>query len=371
VSGDPDRSNPGDSDLESAIQARLDRLDSGNYKRNNEYVLTAFADFLRERGVRDLEAVSEQDCRRYAQHLADEVQADELAASSATTYYDVVRAWLGWCVRDGRLPENPADSLRATEDLPEDSGDTDRQYWPPDARDQLLAHMDAVVDEANDEGDRLQQYQVHRDRALIAVLAWSGARGAEIVRDPDDPQRDGVTWGDVDLDTGVMQVFGKTREYQDVSLLAPALTSLDRYHRLVDPPDSWPVFPTLHPPNMYTHVRHEADGDVEDLLDVDGPLAVMRERDIPPKALSLQATRKLLQRRCEGAGVAVDGEYLKPHGGRRGLGHELYAEQAELAQEMLRHQNIGTTHESYRDVRAVARKEAAEDALFDTADNNE
>jgi integrase len=61
--------------------------------------------------------------------------------------------------------------------------------------------------------------------------------------------------------------------------------------------------------------------------------------------------------------LEVDGEYLKPHGGRRGLGHELYGEQAELAQEMLRHKDIGTTHESYREVRAADRKQQAENVL--------
>lgn len=100
-------------------------------------------------------------------------------------------------------------------------------------------------------------------------------------------------------------------------------------------------------------------------------MAVMRDRDIPPKALSLQATRKLLERCCDDADVAVDGEYLEPHGGRRGLGHEFYAEQAELAQEVLRHQNISTTHESYCEVRAAERKEAAEAAVFDNSRSSE
>jgi integrase len=365
VSDDSDRPKPRGDGLESAIRARLDRLDSGNYRRNNRYVLDSFADFLVDRDVRTLADISDQDCRRYAQHLADRVRADALAASSANTYYDVVRAFLGWCVRDGRIPENPADSLRATEDLPEDTGDSERQYWDRDVRDRFLAYMDAVVDEVNERDDDRGQYRAYRDRALASVLAWSGARGAEVVRDPDDPERDGVTWADVDLDAGVMRVFGKTREYQDVSLLAPAQTHLERYHRRIDPPRDWPVFPTLHPPNTYTHVRQQTDEDVEAALDADGALAVMRRRDIAPKALSIQATRKMMQRRCGTAGIDVDGEYLKPHGGRRGLGHELYGEQAELAQEMLRHENIGTTHESYRDVRAAERKRQAEDVLFD------
>lgn len=373
---DSDSPNPGGSDLEADIQARLDRLDSGNYRRNNQYVLSAFADFLRERGVHDLEDVSEQDCRRYAQHLADEVQVDELAASSANTYYDIVRAWLSWCVRDGRIPENPADSLRATEDLPEDTGDSERQFWSSEAREKFLTYMDKVADEWTDEKDKRIRYTAYRDRALVFVLAWSGARGAEIVRDPDDDDRNGVTWDDVDLDAGVMTVLGKTREQQEVSVLEPARKRLERYHRLLDPPSDWPVFPVFHPPNTYARVHEQAKqldrpgaddvpGEIEMALSEKGPLTVMREYGFRPRAMSIQATRKMMKRRCDTLNVDIDGEYLKPHGGRRGLGHELYAEQAELAQEMLRHENIGTTHESYREVRAEERKEEAEEVLFE------
>jgi integrase len=365
VPRDSDRPNPGGSALDDAIQARLDRLDSGNYRRNNRLVLNQFADFARERGARQLDEISEQDCRRYAQDLADRVRDDDLAASSANTYYDIVRAWLAWCVRDGRIPENPADSLRATEDLPEDTGDSSRQFWSPEARNKLLAYMDMVADEWSDVEDKRIRYTAYRDRALVYVIAWSGARGAEIVRDPDDDERNGVTWDDIDLDAGVMTVLGKNRERQEVSLLEPARERLERYHRLLDPPSDWPVF---DPPNMYARVRKQATprlehpdsnddvpGDLEMALSEKGPLTVMRERGISPRAMSLQATRKMMKKRCDTLEVDIDGEYLKPHGGRRGLGHELYAEQAELAQEMLRHENIGTTHESYREVRAEER----------------
>jgi site-specific recombinase XerD len=379
VPRDSDRPNPGDSGLETAIQARLERLDSGNYRRNNRLVLNQFAEFVHDRDARQLDDIDDQDCRRYAQDLADRVRDDELAASSANTYYDIVRAWFSWCVRDGRLAENPADSLRATEDLPEDTGDSDRQFWSPEARDKLLGYMDKVADEwSSDNGDERIRYTAQRDRALIYVLAWSGARGAEIVRDPDDDERNGVTWNDVDLEAGVMTVLGKNREQQEVSLLEPARERLERYHRLLNPPADWPVFAVFHPPNTYARVREQAEPDpprdlpeddnvppgVEMELSEKGPITVMRERGIAPQAMSLQAMRKMMKKRCDTLNVDIDGDYLKPHGGRRSLGHELYAEQAELAQEMLRHENIGTTHESYREVRAAERKEEAEDVLF-------
>jgi site-specific recombinase XerD len=360
-----------DGDLRGAVEARVRRLEAGNYRRNNELVLESFVGFQHDRGVRRLKDLTAMDCRRYAQHLADRVRDGDLAASSANTYYDIVRAWLGWCVRDGRIPENPADTLEATEDLPTDAGETDRQYWWPEEREAMFAHLDAVVDEANDAGDEWAQLKAHRDRALFFTLGLSGARGAEVLRDPDDDRRNGIRWRDVDFDASVIEVFGKTRERQTMQVMSPALDRLDRFGRLLDPPSmDWPVFVSLHRPSLYGTIREElgergwTDEEIEARLDADGPLAVAREEDVTPRAISLQGARSMMRRRSEAADLDIDGEYLKPHGGRRGLGHELYSEQAELAQEVLRHESVTTTHESYRDVKAEQLREDAEDVLY-------
>ena len=47
----------------------------------------------------------------------------------------------------------------------------------------------------------------------------------------------------------------------------------------------------------------------------------------------------------------------------RGLGSDLYAQDAELAQELLRHESIETTHESYRKQNVAERRERLERAL--------
>lgn len=77
---------------------------------------------------------------------------------------------------------------------------------------------------------------------------------------------------------------------------------------------------TFHAPNLHRRVRDAAAGDVDAALEADGPLAVLRERGIDPRAISVQATRNLMQKHCETAGIDVDGEYLKPHGGDGDLG---------------------------------------------------
>lgn len=80
---------------------------------------------------------------------------------------------------------------------------------------------------------------------------------------------------------------------------------------------------------------------------------MLREYEVAPPALTTEGARTLLKRLCGEADVDIDGDYLKPHGGRRGLGDELYGEvAAESAQEVLRHKSIETTHASYRERRA-------------------
>jgi integrase len=69
-----------------------------------------------------------------------------------------------------------------------------------------------------------------------------------------------------------------------------------------------------------------------------------------------------MKRLCGEAELDSDEEYLKPHGGRRGLGGDLYAQDAELAQELLPHESIETPHESYREQNVIKRRERLEQA---------
>jgi integrase len=371
--------NPGDgvdeSTLEEAIQARLDALDAGNYRANTELVLEGFAEFLREkRGVDVLGEVTVLDCRRYAQHLRSRVadSDDALSAASAHAngpYFTIVRAFLSWCVDDERLDANPARPNRVRDALPEYHGDRDRQFWSPEARGALLDALDERVRaELNKPQD--PDPTPFRDRAVVAVLSFTGVRGAEVFTDPRDEHRDGLRWGDVDLDRGVARVLGKTRERQSVALTDGVVDALDRYRRILAPPtDEWPVFPSRHRPSLAGAAREEladrgwSEGEIETALGEHGSSELLRRHGIAPPALSKNGARNLMQRLCESAGVDVDGEYLKPHGGRRALGDRLYAADAELAQETLRHESIETTHDAYREQNAVERRERIEDVL--------
>lgn len=105
------------------------------------------------------------------------------------------------------------------------------------------------------------------------------------------------------------------------------------------------------------------------MLEVATSMEVLREHEVAPPALSKNGARSLMKRLCDAADIDIDGEYLKPHGGRRGLGSDLYAQDAELAQELLRHESIETTRESYPE-QDVERRKRREQALDPSEDSN-
>jgi hypothetical protein len=46
--------------------------------------------------------------RQYARHLKKRVDCDEIAGSTANTYWNYIAAFLGWCVYEELLTKNPA-----------------------------------------------------------------------------------------------------------------------------------------------------------------------------------------------------------------------------------------------------------------------
>ena len=363
---------PGDTPVETAVQQYLDSVEAGNSRKNFRSTLAAWQSWLCEaRGVTNLEGVDVLDCRRYARHLKQRTRDGDLKASTAATYYAYVRAFLTFCVADELLDSNPAKAKRATDELPEDLGDADRQFWRAEERRAILRYVDARVDRALDGDADVPRERAFRDRAIVYLLGLSGVRGAEVFAEPSDDKRTGVTWGDVQLDAGAVRVLGKSREYEYAQLPERAATALERYRTVLDPPtDEWPVFPSAHAPSKYRAVREQLsqrgvpDGDIETILESTDIETVLRERNVVPSALSTNGARNLMKRLCADADVDVDGDYLKPHGARRGLGHELYANgHAELAQSALRHASIETTHRSYSDIKAAETARQVDDVL--------
>lgn len=373
-------------------KAKPDR--SGNYRRNAGRVLDDWITWLANgqptyqqrqlpEGYRDsdddepVERVGDLSVEHFAGYArllrARAYDSEEqFSTASASTYYAYLRAFCSWCVKRERMSENPAAKDRATELLPNaDQEETDRQVWTPEQRASLLEYVDERARAAIDEDPHSRAaLRAGRDRALVALLAFSGLRAAEFLRAPHDARRDGATWSDLRWpagtapgdaataslretdheDAGQLSVLGKSQEREPARIARQAFPPLRRYYQLLEPAtENWPLFPTLHPPSLYEVVRG-TDVDMND----DDPLAACRDADLVPPASTTEMARHRLRTICENADIELsdDVSYLQPHGGRRGLGDQLYQQDPVLAQDVLRHQNIETTNEAYRERRA-------------------
>ena len=354
-----------------AYTAHLSKGDGGRHASEAERVVGAFVERLEQRGLEDVDDLGAAQLEQYAEHLSRRAWAREDDATAGITgrtahqYYALVRSFCTFLVERDALESNPAKSTVATDALPDRSvgvrDDDGQQFWSSETREEIVRWMDWRTEDALDHG-WLEADRATRDRALVATLAYSGARGAEIFRDSQNPRRNGLRWRDVDLQEGTLRVYGKNQEWQRSPLLKKGVERLEAHKRRQDPAtDEWPVFATNHLPSLYAVVREDDDVDVEPTKDTVADL--LRDHELVPPALSTNGARSVLQEFSAESGITVDGEHLKPHGARRGLGDELYDTSAELAQEVLRHQSVETTHASYRDEDMGRLRDAAEDAL--------
>ncbi|AHG01471.1 hypothetical protein HALLA_03520 (plasmid) [Halostagnicola larsenii XH-48] len=361
----------GGTSVEDALERYLTSLSAGGSRNTLEWVLQtgdqSFRTYLEANGVERVDEIDIACCRDWGMELRTRTARDEIAASTAHNYYMYTRAFLSFCVRDQLLETNPAATDAAREFLPEDTGKRDRQFWDENMREAILSFVHTRVDRAYDEDD-IDLERAYRDRALVTLLALAGLRGAEAFADPHDDRRDGLTWEDVELqdDHGRVTVLGKSRQYERVGLPSRAKDALERYRTVLEPPTAdWPVFPTGHYPSKRRALEAEFSSDRVDTLLTDRTIdEALREFEVPPPSISKNGARNLMQRLCDEANLEIDGEYLKPHGGRRGLGHELYASgNSELAQSALRHKSIETTHEAYSDIQPEDVAEQIDDVM--------
>jgi len=325
---------PGADALESAIEKRLVDIDSGRYQTNVASVLRKFAAWGRDQhGITSPEDINDDLCRQYARDLARAEDRDQISPETARRYFAYVRSFLTWAVYEGLIPSNPAKSNHAEGPLPTDETESDQQYWTPRDRDAICATAAARVDAAGEnDGDRMTAY---RDRALVHLLGYSGARSAELVAVSDDEERNGLRWRHVNLDAGTMQVFGKNRTRESAPILDEAIDPLRRWKRLRDPSEDEAVFPRLD--------------NAAKALD-------------PTPSITTQSARNILADLCEWSDYDFE-EPLKPHGARRGLGREIYRENPQLAQDVLRHKSIETTHEGYAQEAAKRTRDEANDII--------
>jgi integrase len=360
--------------------------ESGNYRRNARRVITRWIDWLEQRDIENFEQLDETVLAHYAEYLRRRVAAKEaettgggIARSTAWTYYNTVSAFLGWASKWGYLQENYARAGLAQESMPERSASqrSQQQFWTPDQRTQILNYINKRAHDAIDEKG-LDADGESRDRALVAVLAFTGVRASEVFRSEHDNRtgRQGIRWRDVDLDEQTISVLGKNQQRQSAWLLEQAIPAVERYRTISDPPsDDWPVFPTRHAPSLYqcarTHLReveYEDEESIEVILDENPIQEVLREYQIVPPAITTTGARSVMKRLCEAAELDIPTSpeglgYLQLHGARRGIGDTFYRMDRGTAQDLLRHQSLETTKDHYSHIDATEGAKRASEML--------
>ncbi|MFC6767832.1 tyrosine-type recombinase/integrase [Natrinema soli] len=336
--------------LETAKDEFVDERD-GNYASNLEYVLGKWIDWTPDR-VETLDDVKPITMRHYATYLKRRSKPDDgISESTARTYYNYVSALLTRSVEVGDLAENPAEKREAKKPLPTTTTNSgDQQFWKPEQRRAIIEHVDERARTAID-ADGTGAFEEVRDRALVCVLAYTGVRGAEVLADSRVKRRNGLRWSDLDLENGILTVFGKSQNREETALPEQAVEPLRRLETLLDSPaDGWPVFPSRHPPSLYAAIddagHDKPDGD---------PWGYVLETGIEPPSISTSGARTLLKRLSDEADVPGldEDEYLTLHGARRGVGEKLYRERgAAAAQRTLRHADPQTTSEMYSHIEA-------------------
>jgi integrase len=354
--------------------------ESGSYRRNLEREINRFhswytTEFNATPRFGELDPTV---FRRYARHLVRQDWTD----GTVLNYYGQISAFTGWCVREGYLDDHHAQAAKATEPLPEDEGrrSGDQQAWGPTERRAIIQHVDEqarVTVESIDEAGTWPAVRALRNRALVAVLCYTGVRAGEILARGDDARRNGITWEDVDLDEGRMTVLSKKQEWDDRSLPKQTVHPLEMLYRVLQPDDDWPVFVTLSYSDVFPPVREALeteglrDAEIDTRVGKETLWELYRECDATPPALQTNGGREIMKRLTDEAGIDVSqGDYLQPHGGRRGAGEVMVRTNGYAAAARLLDNTEEMVRERYSHIEAGELADAAAKA-FATVDANE
>jgi len=329
--------------------------DGGNYRRNAARELQRFGQWTAgDRGRSEWTGIIPEDVdrdptfqdldervfRAYARYLGSD---RALKQNTIHTYYHYISAWCGWCANEGYLEGHYARRASAMAPLPEDDGRKpgDQQIWTSEQRHTLTRYVDDRVHDAietyrtlPEDADPFDRQRARytilkaaRDRAFVFVIAYTAVRVGEILRDPNDPRRRGVQWGEISLEDGSMDVYRKKQQWDVASLPGPVIAPLRSYRTLMDPPTvHWPVFPTFDQRTLATLVQDGTDTIEGDRDEYARDFLLALDEDIHPPSITTDGARSILQRLSDEAEVDIEHpkhDYLAPHGGRRGMGEIL------------------------------------------------
>jgi site-specific recombinase XerD len=177
--------------------------------------LVDFTRWAMDRQVSGPAEVDRRVLRQYLVHLGDRAAAPRTVARRASA----LRRYFRWATRTGRIPADPALTLRA----PRGTG-----RLPRILHDEHLQHLleppagastagGSTAPETGTAGDRLHRARRLRDDAVLEVLYGSGLRVAELC---------GLRREDLALDRGQARVWGKGAKQRVVPLSEPAVAAL-------------------------------------------------------------------------------------------------------------------------------------------------
>ena len=130
--------------LDAFVRSKQKGTDSGNYQRNARRVIREWIGWLtdREEPIETFDQLQVSHMRQYARHLKERVDKGALAGSTANTYWNYIAAFLGWCVYEELVTENPARTRRAKEEFPDTRPRSDhQQFWSRADREALFTHL--------------------------------------------------------------------------------------------------------------------------------------------------------------------------------------------------------------------------------------
>lgn len=295
--------------------------------RNYHADLEQFADYVAPPGSKamPLEKIDHRVIREYLGRLHDH----HLAKSSIARKLASLRSFFKFCVRDGRLKQNPA-RLVATPKLPKrvpsvltaeeinsflDSLAQQETQRPPKTKPgERNLHKRPGAD---DDETRLL---VRRDRAILELLYASGLRVSELT---------GLDLADLDRSEQLLRVRGKGRKERIVPFGGKAEAALDAY---------WPV---------RTELLRKAR------ISADAPAVFL---NYGGRRLTPRSVGRIVKKYVRLANINWD---LHPHSLRHAFATHLLADGADLRaiQELLGHSSLSTTqkytHASIRQLMEV------------------
>lgn len=191
-----------------ALHLGLERNVSAHTVRAYRSDLTKLFTHLTRVGPAELGAIELRDLRSWlANQRAAGAERATLQRRAAA-----VRSFFAWAHRTGRVPRDPAESLRSPR--------VDRRLPPTLEAGQVRAFLEKLAERVDATGEPDRRAAAERDLAIVEVLYSSGIRVSELC---------GLDIDDIDRDRRVLRVLGKGDKQRAVPLGGPATRALERW----------------------------------------------------------------------------------------------------------------------------------------------